>query len=401
MVNEKPFEEDDDDLLGAMEDMKIASSDLGPIGLSMVDIASEKGAVFELKERSEGECRELEEEEKDNLWWSKEDLLNHLENFGDEGDVDHNPLTPFDELIPNMDVIYTSDEGAPVVYKTIVKKGAGPKVTENTSVQYHLNAYLDGIDEPFDSTTIRNRQFTQRLQSDSVVPGLFYGLLTMREGEKCHLIVRPEYAFGKLGCPPRIPGDSSILYVVEMIKVHKEGTIGDYFTLDIEDQQKKPFEEVLKMADDERQAANSYFKDGKIREAATRYKRSIKLLEERMLKGPEEEKQSKAVLLKLYCNYANTSVKLHRPLTAMTMCRKALEIDPHYAKALYFYGAAKLEHGDYDEAKTYLLRAQKLQPESHDITRQLTRLEKLTEVSRIQEHELYKKIGSKFFNAQN
>lgn len=394
--NYKPFD-DDVDLLAAMEDMKLPSAELGASGLSMSDVASQKGAIFEIKEQSEAERKEIEEEEKENLWWSKEDLLNYLNNAGGGDSGDHNPLVPFDELIPEMQVVFSSDNDLPAVYKKIVRHGAGPKITENTSIQYHLNAYLDGVDEPFDSTTIRGRPFTQRLSTDSVVPGLFYGLLTMREGEKAHIIVTPDYAFGKLGCPPRIPGDSSILYVIEVLKVFKEGTIGDYFTLIPEEQQKLSFDVVLAMADEERQSANGYFKEGKIREAACRYLRSIKVLEDRMVNGPEEERRMKEVLFKVYCNYANTSVHLKRPLRAMTMCKKALSIKPNHAKALYFYGVAKLDHGDYDEARRYLLRAQAQSPGSQDVTKQLTRLEKLTEEERIQEKVLYQKIGSGLF----
>lgn len=386
-----PFEDDDDVLLAAMEDMALPSSELGACGLSMSEVTSEKGAIFEIKEQSEEERREEEEE---CLWWSREALLDHLE----AGDEDHNPLTPFKEMMAEMEVICSSDDGEPAVYKKTVRKGSGPKVTEETSIKYHLNAYLDGVDEPFDSTTIRKRAFSHRLSSDSIVPGLYFGLLTMREGEKAYLIVEPQFAFGKLGCPPRIPGDASVLYVIQVIQVFQEGTIGDYFTLSPEEQHKKPFHEVLDMAEKERKSANGYFNEGKKKEASVRYRRGIKVLEERVLSGREEEKAAKGLLLKLYCNYANTSVALKRPLTAMTACRKALQMKPDHPKALYFYAVAKLDHGDYDEARSYLMRLKTLVPASQDLTRQLTRLEKLTEENRIQETLLYRNIGNKFFN---
>ena len=297
-----------------------------------------------------------------------------------------------------MEVICNSDDGEPAVYKKTVRKGCGPKVTENTTIKYHLNAYLDSVDEPFDSTTIRKKPFTHRLSCDSIVPGLFYGLLTMREREEAHFIVEPRFAFGNLGCPPRIPGDATILYVIQIIQVFQEGTIGDYFTLPPEEQHRKPFDEVLDMAEKERKSANGYFNEGKKKDASVRYQRAIKVLEERVLSGPEEEKEAREVLLKLYCNYANTSVALKRPLTAMTVCRKALQIKPDHPKALYFYAVAKLDHGDYDEARTYLMRVKALVPASQDVTKQLTRLEKLTEENRIQEKLLYQNIGNKFFN---
>ena len=35
------------------------------------------------------------------------------------------------------------------------------------------------------------------------------GIITMRKTEIARFLVKPEYAFGKMGCPPRIPPDAT------------------------------------------------------------------------------------------------------------------------------------------------------------------------------------------------
>jgi FKBP-type peptidyl-prolyl cis-trans isomerase len=39
----------------------------------------------------------------------------------------------------------------------------------------------------------------------------------MKLGEKAELIIKPEYAYGKIGAPPLIPGDATLIFTVEVI----------------------------------------------------------------------------------------------------------------------------------------------------------------------------------------
>lgn len=42
-------------------------------------------------------------------------------------------------------------------------------------------------------------------------------LLTMRLGEKCRLHLTSKYAFGKQGRPPKIPGDATVIFTIELL----------------------------------------------------------------------------------------------------------------------------------------------------------------------------------------
>lgn len=44
----------------------------------------------------------------------------------------------------------------------------------------------------------------------------------MKKGEVCMLTCKPEYAYGKSGSPPKIPGDTTLLFEISMISWQKE-----------------------------------------------------------------------------------------------------------------------------------------------------------------------------------
>lgn len=41
--------------------------------------------------------------------------------------------------------------------------------------------------------------------------------MSMKLGEKADLIIKPEYGYGKIGAPPKIPGDATLIFEVEVI----------------------------------------------------------------------------------------------------------------------------------------------------------------------------------------
>lgn len=270
------------------------------------------------------------------------------------------------------------------------------QVTDNSTIAYHSVMYLDKCGDPFDSSILRDRPFLSRLNGDLIVPGLRFSLTTMCVGEQAIIILDPKVAFGELGCPPRVPGNCEILYQVHIMRLYEEGSIGDFLTLSNEDQAGYPFERLMEMADSERKSGNSYFKEQRKKEAGIRYKRAIQVLESRPCLDEDQDRRVKEILLKLYCNVSNTSMACKRPYAAMTFARKALDIDKDCVKALYFYGKAKVDTGDWDDAAKYLRRADALKPESPDIIRELQRLNNRMEGDRLATRDLGKKMAKMF-----
>lgn len=135
--------------------------------------------------------------------------------------------SPFEQLRLGMRDI-TGDDG---VLKKTITQGIGAEVPEGAIVRVHYNGYLEYSDEPYDSSRLRNRLHQFRLGGGGCVPylhvhalsswllirchagevllGWDMGVKTMRKNEKAEFLLSPKYAFGQMGCPPRIPPDAS------------------------------------------------------------------------------------------------------------------------------------------------------------------------------------------------
>lgn len=69
------------------------------------------------------------------------------------------------------------------------------------------------------------------MSTDVTLAGLEVGLLTMKKGEFSRFLFYPQYAFGDLGCPPRIPAASVVLYEVEVLDFLDSGQVDDFIAL--------------------------------------------------------------------------------------------------------------------------------------------------------------------------
>ena len=78
----------------------------------------------------------------------------------------------------------------------------------------------------------------------NVIVGLDIALSTMKRGEVSRFHISPKYAYGLLGCPPRIPPNASILYEVELLSVLENSHLGEYEDLNEGERERLPFHKV-------------------------------------------------------------------------------------------------------------------------------------------------------------
>ncbi|GLG93199.1 hypothetical protein R5R35_012716 [Gryllus longicercus] len=73
----------------------------------------------------------------------------------------------------------------------------------------------------FDSSYGRGQPLTFTLGSAQVIKGWDQGLMGMCEGEKRKLVIPPELGYGSTGAPPKIPGDATLIFEVELVKIER------------------------------------------------------------------------------------------------------------------------------------------------------------------------------------
>ncbi|BFZ12469.1 hypothetical protein BsWGS_15508 [Bradybaena similaris] len=85
----------------------------------------------------------------------------------------------------------------------------------------HYSGRLEDGTE-FDSSLSRNQPFIFTLGTGQVIKGWDQGLLNMCEEEKRKLVIPPDMGYGDRGSPPKIPGGSTLIFEVELLKIERK-----------------------------------------------------------------------------------------------------------------------------------------------------------------------------------
>ncbi|CAF1619836.1 unnamed protein product [Didymodactylos carnosus] len=134
------------------------------------------------------------------------------ETKNDESSVKSSSPTSHFEM-KGDDISPDKDEG---VLKEILKEGYdNEQPTSNDKVYVHyVGMLLDGT--KFDSSRDRNEKFEFELGKGAVIKAWDIGVATMKRGEICRLICKPEYAYGKAGSDSKIPPDATLVFEIEL-----------------------------------------------------------------------------------------------------------------------------------------------------------------------------------------
>ncbi|XP_074969203.1 inactive peptidyl-prolyl cis-trans isomerase FKBP6 isoform X2 [Phalacrocorax aristotelis] len=219
------------------------------------------------------------------------------------------------------------------VRKEELRPGRGPVVPPAASVAVKYSGYLEHWNEPFCTNCYSKSPGLMKLGKDITLGGLEIGLLTMKKGEAARFVFTPDYAYGRQGCPPLIPPNATVMFEVELLDFLDSDESDTFFELT---------------------AAFSILGRNPSTEV--------------------EQCQINAAKLLVLLNLSLTYLKLERPAQALAYGEKALEIDQRNAKALFRCGQACLCMTEYEKARDFLVRAQRIQPFNHDINNELKKL---------------------------
>lgn len=123
-----------------------------------------------------------------------------------------------------------------LAYK-IIEPGKGEKPKDDSTVEVHYHGTLTN-GTVFDSSRDRGKPVTFPL--NRVIKGWREGLQLIAPGGKIKLVIPSDLAYGDQGAPPKIPGGSTLVFDVELIKVKSKKAV--------EAERKKMYEKFKKQA---------------------------------------------------------------------------------------------------------------------------------------------------------
>ncbi|XP_057701845.1 peptidyl-prolyl cis-trans isomerase FKBP5 [Corythoichthys intestinalis] len=122
------------------------------------------------------------------------------------------------------DVTMKKDQGIIKVVKRQGIDGELPMIGDRVTIHY-TGKFLNG--KKFDCSRERKESFSFNVGKGQVLKAWDIGVLSMRRGEVCTLLCKPEYAYGSAGNPSKIPPNSSVLFEIELLKFKGETLTDD------------------------------------------------------------------------------------------------------------------------------------------------------------------------------
>jgi FKBP-type peptidyl-prolyl cis-trans isomerase len=109
---------------------------------------------------------------------------------------------------------FTTKAGAKV---EVLQAGKGDRVKPGSIITVnYVGSLMDGT--RFDSGD--KKSFPMTLTGPTaIIPGWYEGLMGMAVGEKRKLTIPPHLGYGPEGSPPKIPGNATLLFSVELLEV--------------------------------------------------------------------------------------------------------------------------------------------------------------------------------------
>jgi FKBP-type peptidyl-prolyl cis-trans isomerase FkpA len=108
---------------------------------------------------------------------------------------------------------------SPVV-DTVVGTGAEAKAGNKVTVHYTgFVVRSTGELRQFESSHDKKKPYSFRLGAGAVIKGWDDGVVGMKVGGQRRLTIPPQLAYGSAGSPPTIPGNATLVFDVELLKV--------------------------------------------------------------------------------------------------------------------------------------------------------------------------------------
>ena len=239
-------------------------------------------------------------------------------------------------------------------------RGPPPKGSQISA--HYTGTLLDG--SKFDSSLDRNTPFKFKLGEGQVIKGWDEGFGTMKVGEKATLTLKPEYAYGASGSPPKIPPNSTLRFDVELLD----------FTEVTKERWEMDHDERIEMATKLKQEGTDLFAKKLYADAARKYEEAAEYVAEDEEVEDELPEDDQNLYVTCWTNAAMAYMKVNNWSAVTSACNRALKVQDQNVKALYRRATARLHLGLLKEAKADLMEAYKLDPNNKDVRRKIQEL---------------------------
>ncbi|XP_023394270.1 peptidyl-prolyl cis-trans isomerase FKBP5 [Pteropus vampyrus] len=122
------------------------------------------------------------------------------------------------------DITSKKDRGVLKIVKRVGNSEETPMIGDKVYVHYN-GKLANG--KKFDSSHDRNEPFVFNLGKGQVIKAWDIGVATMKKGEMCHLLCKPEYAYGSAGSIPKIPSNATLFFEIELLDFKGEDLFED------------------------------------------------------------------------------------------------------------------------------------------------------------------------------
>ncbi|CAK5085982.1 unnamed protein product [Meloidogyne enterolobii] len=123
----------------------------------------------------------------------------------------------------NQTIDLTADKDGGVL-KTIIKQGIdlNKHPRKGDTVFIHYTGTIKSTGKKFDDSRARDQPFCCSLGRGHIIKALDLCLITMCKGEVARLECLPKYAYGHSGSPPKIPGNATLIFEIELLSFEGE-----------------------------------------------------------------------------------------------------------------------------------------------------------------------------------
>lgn len=338
---------------------------------------------------------ELEKNHEEVQTVPKDDEIDAFVNAYLDMDSDEESLvnTSFETIAKKMTNV--TEDGK--IKKRIKREGVGSTPPELAVCSILYSSYLEYNDEPTDYTYIK-KAYQFRLGT-ACFAGLNVAVASMKVTEKAQFLFHPDYAFGAMGHPPRIPANSTFLFHIELLKFSDSGAALGFENLTVED--KKQFQTAYKTSLGLMESAKEHFKNNP-KVAIRDYNRALGLIEECNLKDINEQEEQQKLKLRILTNLTVCFNKDNMPKKACSACNEIYSMVKNTSltipsKVYFNNGRALFMIGEYERAKEKLLKARRLEPQNTDISKELLIINEKIQQAKEKVIIITFKVGSKCY----